>query len=325
MILKGFNLDLHVAVIADVKDIFKKLYGDQITITSWSISGHRKMFNLGPDNVDIVNEHTWMHLDEAMIEQWHLRYSSYLTQFDFFIVTHSPAFAMLFEKFNKPIIVVNSCRYNLPYCWTKVPNNLNNALKRMVERKQLRIISNNINDANYIKSRAGLTTVVIPSLCDYIGYKYNPTRSEAVLFGRRDLFPEGSWLLTKPTNYTYKEIVQYKCIVHVPYDCSTMSIFEHYNNGCPLFLPSKRFYKECIKNGSMEFIHFYGEQCTETLLDEALTCADFYIFPYINYYDSYNECKTLVERFTDDKKQERLLWLETNKERVLDAWRKILN
>jgi hypothetical protein len=75
----------------------------------------------------------------------------------------------------------------------------------------------------------------------------------------------------------------------------------------------------------MEFIHFYGEQCTETLLDEALTCADFYIFPYINYYDSYNECKTLVERFTDDKKQERLLWLETNKERVLDAWRKILN
>jgi hypothetical protein len=325
MILKGFNLDLHIAVIADVKDIFKKLYGDQITITSWSISGHRKMFNLGPDNVDIVNEHTWMHLDEAMIEQWHLRYSSYLTQFDFFIVTHSPAFAMLFEKFNKPIIVVNSCRYNLPYCWTKVPNNLNNALNRMVERKQLRIISNNINDARYIKSRAGLYTSVIPSLCDYIGYKYNPTRSEAVLFGRRDLFPEGSWLATKPTNYTYKEIVQYKCIVHVPYDCSTMSISEHYMNGCPLFLPSKRFYKECIKNGNMEFIHFYGEQCTETLLDEALECADFYIFPYINYYDSYIECKTLVERFTDDKKQERLLWLETNKERVLDAWRKILN
>lgn len=328
MVLKGFNLDLHVAVIADVKDVFNKLYGDQVEITSWSISGHKKMFNLGPEHVDVVNEHTWWNLDEAMVHAWHVRYDWYMLQFDFFVVTHSPAFAMLFERYGKPIIVVNSCRYNLPYCWTRKPNNLNDALRRMVERKQLTIISNNIPDAKYIHSRAGIVTPVIPSLCDYIGYKYNPTRSEAVLFGgpkfgRRELFPQGNWLVTKPVNYSYKQIMEYKCIVHVPYDNSTMSIFEHYWAGAPLFFPTKRFYKQCVQDGTMEFIHFYNEQFTEKQMDDALESADFYIFPYINYYDNFNECKFLVENFKDDKRQERFAWLEVNKHNILDAWRKI--
>ena len=117
--MKLFNLDLHVAVIGDVKDIFNTLYGNRIKIVSWSISGHKHLFGLGPDHVDIVNEKTWMNIDEEMIEQFHVRWGWYMVQFDGFIVTHSPVFAMLYEKYNKPIIVVNSCRYDMPYCWTK--------------------------------------------------------------------------------------------------------------------------------------------------------------------------------------------------------------
>jgi hypothetical protein len=319
--LRGFNLDLHVAVIADVKDIFNKLYGDKVEITSWSISGHKKLFNLGPAHVDICNEITWWYLDEAMVDAWHIRYGWYLIQFDFFVVTHSPAFSMLFEKYNKPIIAVNSCRYNLPYCWNNKPNKLNDALRRMIDKKQLTIISNNINDAKYLHARAGIITPVIPSLCDYIGYKHNATRPEAVLFGNRKLFPEGNWLVAKPTNYTYQEIMQYKCIVHVPYDNSTMSIFEHYTAGVPLFFPTKRFYKQCVKEGKMEFIHFYNEQFTEKQMDDALECADFYIFPHINYYDNFQECKLLVENFTDPQRQERIAWLKINEQKILNAWK----
>mgnify|MGYP003351664753 CR=1 FL=1 len=42
----------------------------------------------------------------------------YLEQFDGFIVTHSPVFCLLFEKFCKPIILINSCRYEQPFSWT---------------------------------------------------------------------------------------------------------------------------------------------------------------------------------------------------------------
>ena len=37
-------------------------------------------------------------------------------EYDGFVVTHSPVLCRLFERFNKPIILVNSCRYDQPYC-----------------------------------------------------------------------------------------------------------------------------------------------------------------------------------------------------------------
>lgn len=327
--MKLFNLDLHVGVIGDVKNIFNTLYGEAIQITSWSISGHRKMFGLGPEHVDVVNDKTWANIDEDMVYRWNCRYGWYMQQFDGFIVTHSPVFAMLYERYNKPIICVNSCRYDLPYCWTKKPNNLNAALRRMTERKQLIIISNNRNDHVYIKEKAGIITPVIPSICQYIGVKHQPTRPEAVLFGnthygRRELFPAGNYLVVKPANYKYKEIMEYKCIVHVPYDTSTMSNNEHYFAGCPMMYPTKRFYKQCIKDGSMEFNHLYGVQFTEAQLDECLEIADYYTYPYITYYDSYEQVKDLVENFVDTKREERMKFLEETKLRVYGAWRNTL-
>jgi len=327
---KGFNLDLHVAVIGDVKNVFSKLFSNNVSIVSWSISGHKKLFGLGPESVFVVNEKTWMDIDEDMIKMWDACYSWYMIQFDFFVVTHSPVFAMLYEKYNKPIICVNSCRYDMPYCWSKKPNKLNDALRRMVERKQLTIISNNQNDYAYIKERAGIKTHVIPSICQYIGVKHNPCRPEAVLFGqtynfgRRELYPAGNWLVKKPVNYKYSEIMNYKCAVHVPYDTSVMTISEHYWNYMPLFFPSKRFYKQCILDGTMCLHHYYGEQMTEAQIDKLLEGADYYVFPYINYYDSYEEVKTLVENFTDPERDKRISWIENTKQHIYGAWKQVL-
>jgi hypothetical protein len=327
---KGFNLDLHVAVIGDVKDIFSKLFSNNARIISWSISGHKELFALGPESVDVVNEKTWINIDEDMINMWNVRYGWYMLQFDFFVVTHSPVFAMLYEKYNKPIICVNSCRYDIPYCWNKKPNNLNAALRRMVERKQLTIISNNINDQVYLKERAGIQTPVIPSICQYIGLKHEPSRSQAILFGqtydfgRRELYPAGDWLVKKPARYEYRDIMKYKCVVHVPYDTSVMTISEHFWNYVPVFFPSKRFYKQCILDKTMCLHHYYGADMNEAQLDKLLDGADYYVFKYINYYDSYEECKQLVENFTDPEREERIKWIEDMKLRVYGAWRNVL-
>jgi len=40
-----------------------------------------------------------------------------LMDYDGFIVTHSPVFVRFFEHFKKPVILVNSCRYDQPFCW----------------------------------------------------------------------------------------------------------------------------------------------------------------------------------------------------------------
>jgi hypothetical protein len=40
-----------------------------------------------------------------------------LSKYDGFIVTHTPVFARLFERFEKPVILVNSCRYDQPFMY----------------------------------------------------------------------------------------------------------------------------------------------------------------------------------------------------------------
>ena len=45
------------------------------------------------------------------------RYAAELDKYDGFIVTHTPVFARLFEHLNKPVILVNSCRYDQPFCY----------------------------------------------------------------------------------------------------------------------------------------------------------------------------------------------------------------
>jgi hypothetical protein len=46
-----------------------------------------------------------------------LRYWAILSKYDGFIVTHTPVFARLFERFEKPVILVNSCRYDQPFMY----------------------------------------------------------------------------------------------------------------------------------------------------------------------------------------------------------------
>jgi len=117
---KIFNLDLHVSVIKDVMSILKTIYNNDIEVTYWSITG-----NSTAKDVKYVNNSTWKDIDMNMIQQFQNEYDSILKEYDAFVVTHTPVFAMLYEKYGKPIIVVNSCRYDQPFCWNKNTTMLN--------------------------------------------------------------------------------------------------------------------------------------------------------------------------------------------------------
>jgi hypothetical protein len=63
--MKFFNIDCHISVIADIKNIFENL-GHQVD--QWSISGHRHIFNLPESKSNIVNEKNWINLDETIVD-----------------------------------------------------------------------------------------------------------------------------------------------------------------------------------------------------------------------------------------------------------------
>ena len=333
---KVFNLDLHQSVIEDIKNIFATLYGGKVEITNWSISNHNHYFGKPTAQVKVITQDSWKNIDTNMIEQFQEEYDSVLSEYDAFVVTHTPVFAMLYEKYGKPIIVVNTCRYDQPFCWNNNASMLklfHMALKRMNDSGQLIAISNNLADQKYLKDGAGIDSTHIPSLCQYTNAHYsNPTRADVMIFSTDvtphiKSVPNSEALIKRPENYKFTDLIEYKAIVHMPYEVSTMSIFEQYFAGIPLFFPTKEFYKKCISEGKANLIFLYnswGRPLTNTEMDTWLDKSDYYTFKYINYYSSFEDCVAQINSYTDANKEERLSHIEQVKEKVLNDWRSVL-
>ena len=330
MTLKLFNLDLHISVIEDIKDITNRLFGDKVEITNWSISGHNWVFNKPNPPFTPINQGTWKNISPKMVEEFHDIFDDMLQAYDGFIVTHTPVFCMLFEKYNKPILCINTCRYDQPFCWSKNQENaewLNEGLRRMIGNHLLHIFSNNQADANYILQKAGIQTNVIPSLCLYTKATYTPTPGkDFVLHGDRQEVPPCDLLLEKPANHSWKELYEYRGIVHTPYEMSTMSIFEQVFAGVPLFFPTPDFYIKCVVNGTMSFISRYDKWSTGVSIADMevwMRAADFYLIPHLYYYNSWEDLFQQLSSFTDPKREARQIWIESVKKGVHEAWKGI--
>jgi hypothetical protein len=331
-----FNLDLHSSVIEDIKTIFTKLYDTKFEITNWSISGHNTLFKKTDVDVKHINQATWKDINMDMIKKFHNEYDKILNDYDAFIVTHTPVFAMIYEKYNKPIIVINSCRYDQPFCWnnnTEMLNLFHESLRRMEKSGQLIMISNNMSDQLYLKERSGIDSIYIPSLCMYTNASFNKQHDEYIIFDGivKDKFksiPNSEILVERPSNYTFDQLFKYSGIVHMPYETSTMSIFEQYFAGMPLFFPSKDFFKVCIRNKYVDFIVRYdkwGTSLSDEEIEKWLKNADYYNFKYINYYESFEDCLNKLKVFKDTEKNNRIKHIDNLKNNTLDKWRGILN
>ena len=334
-----FNLDTHISVISDVKDILEKLYGDSVQITNWSISGDRWVFGFPYVNVKHITQRSWKNINPEMIAAFQKEYDSYLSQFDGFIVTHTPVFAMLYEKYNKPIIMVNSCRYNQPFCWNadfQSQFNFDAALRRMVEKNQLFAISNNKADQEYLKLGAGIESTLIPSLCAYTKVKYNPsnTKDVAITYGYREKYPPSDKVLNKRNGSTWKDIYSNTVIIHPAYEASTMSISEQYTAGVPMLLPSKEYYTRLAEEGDNPLRSIYMTQCHDDLYDAFeptfdpqfwIDRADYYDqenMPYLYYYDSPEDAIQKAECFKEDLEifEKRMKFIEQRQQKILSQW-----
>ena len=167
---KIFNLDVHISVILDIKNIIENL-NLEIEIINWSISGHNWVLNKKEDNIKYLNNKTWTNLDIEMINNFQLHYDNFLKRFDAFIVCHPNSFILLFEKYNKPIYIINTCRYDLPFCWNNnhyMINEIHKTLIILQEKNLLHVISNNKADNIYfLLGNPTISTQILPSLCEY--------------------------------------------------------------------------------------------------------------------------------------------------------------
>ncbi len=345
--LKFFNIDLHIAVISDVKNIFESLGHE---VESKNISTYVRFLGRDQDYVKYINQDTWEDLNPDMVEKFYQEYKDYLSQFDGFIVTHAASFALLYKKFNKPIIIVNSTRYS--NTWVKDKKKLewlNHFLQKGVKNNKIFIVSNNKADQIYLKYYTGLDSEHIPSLCLYTNAKYTGKNKGFILKQRlkadlNTIFHK-NLIAHLEQGYKWQELYDFQGIIHLPYQISTMSLFEQYSANVPLFFPSKEFllylHKEYPKRILSE-LSFYqvmrknapnaadnpDNTNNKNMLNLWVDNADFYDnsnMPYIQYFDNFGHLETLLTNVNLKEISENMKkFNEVRKAKAYDQWKAIL-
>jgi hypothetical protein len=324
--MKLFNMDLHISVINDFKNIFP-----EFDITNWCLSGHAWVFSKQTEYPNHINPSTWININEEMIANFQNEYDHFLRTFDGFICGHPNSFISIFEKYEKPIIMINSCRYDLPFCYSKnysMLQSYKNCLKRLNEKGLLIAVSNNKADQEYTRLGCGIETTHIPSLCGYTGIKYYPTRNTFLGCGNLPNHPLITPKHELGNPYKWSDISNFKGIVIIPYEISTMSMFEYFSAGMPLFFPSKKL---MIDNNyqTQSVSAYWGSDLpseVEIFSNQTkwLDLADFYeVFksPNVYIYDSNEHLIQLLETFQwrDDREI-----LENYKNNIRNSWVRVI-
>ncbi len=319
--MKFFNIDCHISVIADIKNIFENLGHE---VDQWSISGHRHILNLPESKSNIVNEKNWTNLDETIVDNFYETHKNELDKYDAFICCYPPCFLKLYEKFNKPIIVIAATRYEHPFT-----NNiqklewLNHSLNN---NNNLILITNNEFDKKYCEKFTTKQWKWIPSLCAYTKSKYINTINKTVIFSKFNLNKNEQFIHQYELGqYKWKDLYSYKNIIHFPYNASTMSIFEQYEAGVPLLFPTLRLSLELIHNNIPIFSELVfdnndpNKQRDLFLNEEWLKLSDFYNGTIkCHYFDSFDDAQKMTSKTLSNINT-------SNKDFIYNKWIELFN
>jgi len=350
--MKLCNLDLHATVIKDLADIFEGIGHE---VDNWSISSHRWVHGWPMKDVDVVNQFTWRHLNENMCRRFYERYKDELSSYDAFIVTHTPAFALLYTAFNKPVVAVASTRYEAPFSVSKRHWEwLNRSLCDLTARQLLTRAANNKYDQQYCNLFTGLSWTHIPSYCGHINVRWNPELSSFLIDSRMlSIRLTNVSLIHKKSlgRFKWTDLVKYAGIIVIPYNVSVMSVFEYYTACIPLFFPSKQFCMELYENFSdlgvmsdLSWLQIWGVDGGSVLpvnqndpndykklevVEHWIDYADWYDsewMPYITYFDSFKDLEEKINAADlQGISQKMRLHNEIRKQKIEMLWNNELN
>lgn len=286
-----YNLDQHCSVNSDLQYIWRKL-SHEIDIDS--ISGHSWVMNRERRHVPLVEDNLHCIVEKELWREFYDTYHERLDKYDGFLCCYPPVFSLLYQQFAGKRVCVNiPIRYDLPY--TDKPEQLEE-LNQFLCSDSLIVTANNRLDKAYFEDRTGgrKECTYIPSLCEYTGMKYAPKRDEFLLYD-----VSRQWQIENCVNrydlnsHKWSDIQEFRGIIHIPYNISTMSMFEQYTACIPLFYPSKKLLLDLYHRKmkvldqcfwSREQHGKYGFDTMEAVVE----LADFYsdVFPHVILFDS---------------------------------------
>jgi hypothetical protein len=284
--MKYFNIDMHISIIHDVKTLLPEIGH---TVDSCCMSGHTWVNNETQCTIDIL-KNNWFNIDQQLCDNFYQKYKDELSHYDGFIHSYPPAFALLFEKFNKPIYTIACTRYEFP-CGSGDTASvsrlqwLNEKLLDGYKNNQIKFITNNLYDKKYCETFIGGEWTFIPSICKYVSHMTCDGGNDTLILwdrnrdGLRNTFnhPKINKKFTISQVYDRNALVKQKGIIHIPYNISIMSAFEHFAMGIPMFVPS---YDLLIKwkNENRDVLNElqFNNNLNKNIKDEWIKLADWY-------------------------------------------------
>lgn len=327
--MKFFNIDLHISVIEDLKTIFSKLGH---TVDSICLSNHNFVFNRSTPVIPGISQTSWRNLDQNMCDRFYEEYKDKLKDYDGFIVTFPPSFSMLYEKFDKPIIMQVPIRFEVPFeNKPKLRDEFIAYLQRGIDAKRIIPVANSKYDKEYCEKYIGRSWLHIPNICDYTSIDYSKKGTDWVLYSKNkipfshaNLIPKSQYF---PLHYDWSALNNVKGIVHFPYNISTMSIFEQYTGNIPLFFPSIDFNLELYRMGhTLSEIGWGGNEMDRR---EHIALADYYDeewMPHIRFFDSFKDLRYILDSVNVSNVSDNMRYFNrVRKERILEKWKQVLD
>lgn len=351
--MRFFNIDKHISVIADVKYVFNRL-GHQVDHVC--MSGHAPVMGLEQLTVPMLSEDNWITTAEQ--KRWGQFYDQYcdtLKDYDGFICCYPPLFALLYERFHKPIIVQAPIRYchgiyHLPQHWIEY--------NEFLKEPRVLLCANNRFDKEYIEYFIDKEVTHIPSLCEYTDMSYAGTDPRWLYYCTRDNPRVNPSIFIRKERalkggYRWSEVSKFRGIAHIPYQVSTMSIFEQYTACIPMMFPTPDFLYELYLVDRIAMEHYvnaklYNKESKSPLppinahthvpdpnayarkasFMHWIKRADYYNeewMPHLTYFDSYDEMAELTNKINTTQISNRMMAKNIDRRaKVYKLWQTIL-
>lgn len=317
-------------------------------------------------------------LDSALIPKFYEAYKNdpLMQSVDAFLCYDPPAICELYQPFNKSLIVIASNRYYITRQTKERWKIWNENLVRYSSDPRNIVAANNRYDVEMIRYFTGLDAQLIPNFARYTRTTYHPSRRGFLLAKRRVNDNELNWWFINQFNeackflsssapapelieiaerygtFRYSDLAAHRGIVHLPYQVSTMSIFEQYRMNIPLFFPSTELLlkwniEHWVVNErtlpwrvrdprpftspphpSQQHVPSPNDNNDAAAMKYWLPFADYYNLPHITYFNSTEHLAVLLQRLTLEDllsiSQKMKVFNDQFREELLMKWTRVL-
>ena len=271
------SLDLHTSV---TRDLIVPFQMNNIDLERWTISASSHLFGEPNLRTAHIRGANWKKLDQIAITRFLNRYHRALDRYSGYVVSYTFSFLQIFESLKKPILAINATRYESPYTLHKDQYDyLNNCIQELVVSNRLTIVSNNIGDRDYLNYFTGIESFYIPNLCNYVA-KHSPQGLPWVIHSRNlelanmlasNVRNAATQESVFPTGFEHEDFAKYAGVILIPYNISTMRLFELTTAGFPVRIPSDRLLKEWASMpgvlSELSWVQVLADSCPKWLLN----------------------------------------------------------